>query len=147
MRQQMRELGNEQVRQNGGRLGGAPNAAWDDGDQRMRPISGEDFRDWSDRLRDVEEMISDPDLRAEASRIREQAREIRKEMKRHSEEPNWDLVKLKVAKPLAELQDRVAEELMRRGSKDVLVPLDRDPVPAEYQEAVRRYYERLGSGK
>ena len=93
-------------------------------------------------------MIADPDLRAEASRIREQARELRKEMKeRHSADPNWDLVKLKVAKPLAELKDRVAEEIMRRGSKDALVPLDRDPVPVEYQDAVRRYYERLGSGK
>jgi hypothetical protein len=113
----------------------------------MQPISGDDFRDWSDRLRDVEEMIGDPDLRAEASRIREQAREIRREMKRHSAEPNWDLVKMKVAKPLAELQDRVSEEIMRRSTKDALVPLDRDPVPAEYQDAVRRYYERLGSGQ
>ena len=59
---------------------------------------------------------------------------------------NWDLVKLKIAKPLAELQDRVAEELMRRTAKDALVPLDRDPVPVEYQDAVRKYYERLGKG-
>ena len=92
-------------------------------------------------------MIGDPDLRAEASRIREQAREIRKEMKRHSKEPNWELVKMKIAKPLAELQDRVSEELIRRRGKDDLVPLDRDPVPAQYQDAVRRYYERLGSGQ
>lgn len=114
----------------------------------MRPLTGDDFRDWSDRLRDVGEMVADPELRAEASRIREQAREIRKDLKeRHSAEPNWDLVKLKVAKPLAELQDRVSEEIMRRNSKDALIPLDRDPVPVQYQEAVRRYYERLGSGQ
>jgi len=118
------------------------------GDQRIRqPLTGEDFRDWSDRLRDVEEMVADPELRAEASRIREQAREIRKDLKRHSEEPNWDLIKMKVARPLAELQDRVAEEIMRRGSDDALVPLDRDPVPVEYQDAVRKYYERIGSGQ
>ena len=118
------------------------------GDQRIRqPLTGEDFRDWSDRLRDVEEMVADPELRAEASRIREQAREIRKDLKRHSEEPNWDLIKMKVARPLAELQDRVAEEIMRRDSDDALIPLDRDPIPAEYQDAVRRYYERIGSGK
>ena len=117
----------------------------------MRPLTGDDFRDWSDRLRDVEEMVDDPELRAEASRIREQAREIRRELKksekeRHSAKPNWDLIKLKVAKPLAELQDRVAEELLRRTSKDALVPLDRDPVPVQYQDAVRKYYERLGKG-
>ena len=26
-------------------------------------------------------------------------------------------------------------------------PLDRDPVPPQYAEGVRRYYERLGSGR
>ncbi len=147
MRQQIRNLGaNNQ--DNAPRNGDLNLRRGGGGNQRMmRPISGKDFRDWSDRLRDVEEMIADPDLRAEASRIREQAREIRKDSKRHSAEPNWDLVKLKVAKPLAELQDRVAEEIMRRGSENSLVPLDRDPVPAEFQDAVRRYYERLGSGQ
>ena len=145
MRQQMRNLGANEIDDRGG----APNMLDSaGGNQRMlRPLTGDDFRDWSDRLRDVEEMVADPDLRAEASRIREQAREIRKDMKRHSAEPNWDLIKMKVAKPLAELQDRVAEEIMRRGSKDALVPLDRDPVPVQYQDAVRRYYERLGSGQ
>ena len=150
--QNPREQMLDQIRNAGG-LNRADQAAnpemWNPGgDQRIRqPLTGEDFRDWSDRLRDVEEMVADPELRAEASRIREQAREIRKDLKRHSEEPNWDLIKMKVARPLAELQDRVAEEIMRRNSDDALIPLDRDPVPAEYQDAVRRYYERIGSGK
>ncbi len=118
------------------------------GNQRTTErVFGTDFRDWSDRLRDVEEMMVDPDLRSEAARIRDEAKQIRREATRHSAEPNWDLVKLKVAQPLAELQVRVSEELLRRTSRDARVPLDRDPVPAEYQEAVRRYYERIGSGQ
>jgi hypothetical protein len=116
-------------------------------DRRIAPIAGEDFLDWSDRLRDVEEMIADPELRAEAARIRDEAKEIRKDVKRHSAEPNWDLVRVKVAEPLAELQQRVAEELLRRTTDDSLVPIDRDPVPAEYEQQVRRYYERLGAGR
>lgn len=111
------------------------------------PISGEDFREWSDRLRDVEEMVDSPDLRAEAARIRDQARAIRAEMKRHSKEPNWNVVRINVAEPLAELTNRVAEELLRRNSKQAIVPLDRDPVPPKYSEKTRRYYERLGSGR
>ena len=111
-------------------------------------MAGDDFRQWADQLRDVEQMLDDPDLRAEASRIREQAREIRKEYRqRHSAEPNWDLVMEQVARPLARLQDKVAEEILRRTSADAIVPLDRDPVPAEYREAVRRYYQRLGVGQ
>jgi hypothetical protein len=112
----------------------------------VAPIGGNDYLDWSDRLRDVEEMIADPELRAEAARIRDRAKEIRKDVKRHSEAPNWDLVRMTVAAPLAELQQRVAEELLRRSSRDALVPIDRDPVPARFEEQVRRYYERLGAG-
>jgi hypothetical protein len=123
----------------GGPTGGDP--------RNFAPLTGEDFREWSDRLRDVEEMVDDPDLRAEAARIRERAREIRAESKRHSAEPNWELVQQQVAGPLVELRDRVAEELLRRTSKKALVPLDRDPVPPQYSEKTRRYYERLGSGQ
>jgi len=110
-------------------------------------LTGEDFLNWSDRLRDVEEMVDDPQFRAEAARIRDQARSIRAEFKRHSTPPNWDAVIEKVSRPLAELRDHVAEELLRRTSKDALVPLDRDPVPPKYSEKTRRYYERLGSGQ
>ena len=40
----------------------------------------------------------------------------------------------------------MAEELLRRTSQQAIVPLDRDPVPPQYSEKTRRYYERLGSG-
>jgi hypothetical protein len=111
------------------------------------PLTGERFMEWSDRLRDVEEMVADPELRAEAARIRERARSMRAESKRHSTEPNWDLVQAQVAGPLVELRDRVAAELLRRTAKKAIVPLDRDPVPPKYSEKTRLYYERLGSGK
>ena len=111
------------------------------------PITGENFRDFSDRLRDVEEMIDDPALRAEAARIREQARAMRAEFKRHSKQPNWSLVDELIAQPLNELSKRVSEELLKRESKDSLVPIDRDPVPPEFEDDVKRYYENLGRGK
>jgi hypothetical protein len=111
------------------------------------PLTGEGFRDWTDRLRDVEEMVGDPRLRAEAARIRDRATAARAEFKRHSKEPNWDLVQEFIGRPLVELRKAVSEELMRRESKDALVPIDREPVPPEFTEQVRRYYERLGSGQ
>lgn len=119
-----------------------------DGNVPMRsPITGDDYLEWSDQLRDVEEMIGDPDLRAEAARIREEARQIRRDIKRHSAEPNWELIRLQVSQPLRELQSRVSEEILRRTSDRSLVPLDRDPVPSEFQDDVRRYYQRLGIGQ
>jgi hypothetical protein len=128
------------------RLGGPQQAGATEGGGNQ-PLTGQDFLNWSDRLRDVEEMVDDPQLRAEAARIREKARSIRAEFKRHSTAPSWDVVQAEVSEPLVELRDRVAEELLRRTAKDSLVPLDRDPVPPKYSKQTRRYYERLGSGQ
>lgn len=130
----------------GGNGGGAPLGGGAENEQ-AGPITGEKFVEWSDRLRNVEEMLDSPELRREVARIREAAKGVRAEFKRHSVEPKWDLVKAQVGAPLAELRDRVAEELARRDSKDLRVPIDRDPVPSNYAERVRRYYEELGRSR
>jgi hypothetical protein len=109
------------------------------------PLTGEDYVQWTDRLRDIEELIEDPELKAQATRVREAAREFRMEYKRHSKEPQWDLVKKMISNPLQELQRRVREELVRKTAKqNELVPLDRDPVPEKYRSELDRYFERLG---
>jgi hypothetical protein len=142
------QSGNRQgARRLGGPAGGGTSGPEESADRLAAPIGGGGFLNWSDRLRDVEEMVVDPELRAEAARIRDRARSIRAEVKRHSQSPNWGLVRVQVAEPLVELSNRVAEELLRRNSKQAVVPLDRDPVPPRYSEKTRRYYEDLGSGK
>jgi hypothetical protein len=98
-------------------------------------------------MRDVEELLDNPELRAEAARIRDRARGAREDYKRHSKPPDWNKLRDLVAEPLNELHNKVAEEIRRRESPDSLVPIDRDPVPPQYAEGVRRYYERLGSGR
>jgi len=108
------------------------------------PLLGPDYGPWTDRMREVEEMIEAPDLRTEAARIRERVRAVRLDYRRHGTEPQWDLVRLEVAQPLGELRSRVEEELARRAAPESLVPIDRDPVPPRFSEFVRRYYERLG---
>jgi hypothetical protein len=111
------------------------------------PITGDGFRQWSDRMRDVEELLDNPELRAEAARIRDRARGAREEFKRHSKVPDWKQLQDLVFEPMNELRNRIAEEVRRRESPDALVPIDRDPVPPQFAEGVRRYYERLGSGQ
>jgi hypothetical protein len=108
------------------------------------PIAGEDFAPWSDRLREIEEMIDFPDLRNTVAGARERARLLRQEVKRDRKKPDWAQVRLQVVKPLVEVRSRLAEELARRESREALVPIDRDPVPTRYSEMVRRYYEDLG---
>ncbi len=126
-----------------GRGGSGP----EENERNAAPMTGGGFTDFSDRLRDVEEMVADPELRAEAARIRDRARGIRAEYKRHLAPPNWATVREQVAAPLAELANRVAEELLRRNSRQAVVPLDRDPVPPRYSEKTRRYFEDLGGGQ
>ncbi|TWU51176.1 hypothetical protein [Rubripirellula reticaptiva] len=112
------------------------------------PLTGDGFREWSDSLREVEEMVDAPELRSQAAQIRDRAREIRTDLKRNSKEPEWDMVEELIATPLRELKRNVSEELMRRSAeKNADVPIDRDPVPTQFTDAVRRYYERLGSGQ
>lgn len=144
MRQDNQRSGSN--RQNSGSEGG--NFEQFSGERLSAPITGNGFRNWSDRLREVEELVSDPEMRGRATQIRQAARGMRSEVKKHAAEPQWELVKELVADPLRELQHQVSQELLRRASdKNSLVPIDRDPVPGQYSESVRRYYENLGSGR
>jgi len=123
------------------------NRANDDLTWQGGPLTGGDFGPWSDRLREIEEVLEFPDLRHEVATARERARLLRQDFKRDQKKPDWAIVRLQVMKPLLEVRDRVADELARRESNDALVPIDRDPVPTRYSDLVRRYYEELGKNK
>jgi hypothetical protein len=72
---------------------------------------------------------------------------MRVDFKRHAKEPQWELVRKLIADPLKELRSEVNEELMRLAAeRNALVPIDRDPVPSQYQKQLDRYYENLGRG-
>jgi FtsH-binding integral membrane protein len=116
---------------------------WDNQAERG-PFTGEDFLTWSDRLRDVEDMLPERDLRDEAARVWDRARAVRAEFKRHGTEPQWDLVRSQIMEPLAELRQRVGERLAQLQSNDARVPIDRDPVPDRFADVVRSYFENLG---
>jgi hypothetical protein len=136
----------------GGDLGGNMRNALDllfedPGFTQAGPIMGNDFIRWSDQLRNVEDMLEFPELRNEVATARERVRQMRQDFKRDLKKPDWAVVRLQVINPLVEVRDRIAEELARRGSREALVPVDRDPVPGRYSDLVRTYYERLGKDK
>jgi hypothetical protein len=135
---------NGEGRQSGGSVGLGEMGNPRSGEAGGGPIAGGTFGPWSDRLRDAEEILDAPDLKSAVAAAREQARLTRLDFKRSGKKPDWASVKLKVMQPLVEVRSRLAEELAHRGSREALVPIDRDPVPARYAESVRGYYERLG---
>ncbi len=128
-----------------GGWGGTLPGQWDQGDPNG-PLTGRDFSQWSDRLRDVEEMLTERDLRDEAARVRDRASSIRAEFTRHGKEPQWALVKQQITNPLTELRKHLSDKLAQLQSDEAIVPIDRDPVPGRFAELVRRYYENLGGG-
>ncbi len=111
------------------------------------PLTGLDYRDWEDRLREVEEVIEIPELRNRVSEVRQSARDIRRENKENGKPPKWDLVDMQILRPLTEINKRLEDELSLRQPKRELIPVDHEPVPPQYSELVRQYYERLGGRK
>lgn len=137
----------------GGKNGGG-NGGWfyDDtpdpvANANTNPLTGDHYGEWSDRLRRVEEALDSPELRNGVTRIAEDARQIRVDYRRDKTSPRDAQIQARIAEPLAELRERVNEELAKRESKDSLAPVDRDPVPTRFKELVRRYYSELGSGR
>ena len=116
-------------------------------ERSRNPITGGDHRQWTDRLRDVEEAVDRPELRDQVAQVREELRKMNAEFRRHSKEPEWDLMEKKILQPLDEIRSEIAEELAKKESDRALVPIDRDPVPGRYSDLVEKYYERLGKGK
>jgi hypothetical protein len=111
------------------------------------PFTDETYGPWSDRLRDVQEMLPQRDLRDEMARIWDSVRAIRADSKRHGKEPQYDLVQSQVMRPLTELRQRISERLAQLQSNEAMVPIDRDPVPDRFSELVRTYFENLGQGE
>ena len=116
------------------------------GGEQVGPITSErGYADFSDRLRDVEEMVDSSELRNQLQTVRERLRAERVEFKRTGLEPTkWDLVRVQVMKPPVEVRQRLEEELAKRDNREAMVPIDRDPVPGRFSELVRKYYENLG---
>jgi hypothetical protein len=115
-----------------------------EGRRVAQPLTGEDFRRWSDNLREAEEMISDETLRQSIAQSREAARTMRRDLKQDLKKPDWAQVQLQIVKPLLEVRNRLQDDLARRQSEKAAVALDQDPVPAEFSENVRQYFEKLG---
>src|SRR4030095_11078100 len=71
----------------------------DRGEETSGPLTGAQYTNCADRARDVEDMIDVPDLRNEVARVRDRARAMRLELKRHAKNPQWPLVKAEISGP------------------------------------------------
>jgi len=109
------------------------------------PITEGDFGGWEERLRTVEALLDAPDARERLAGARELAAALRREFHRHGAPPLPETVESGIVAPLSEVRAWLRQELARREDPASLQPVDQDPVPEVYAEAVRRYYEALGA--
>ena len=92
-------------------------------------------------------MLDDEGLQQDVARVRDRAREMRRDFNRTGKGPEWGLMEEDIMTPLSDLKERLNEEISKREKPDSRLPLDRDPVPGPFEDLVREYYERLGSGE
>jgi hypothetical protein len=132
--ERLREL----VQQIGGDGGGASSSG---------PILGGGFANWADRMRDVEQVMDSVELRNRLATVRERVAGFRAEYRLRGRKPPAETVRSQVLQPMTEIRIELQEDLARLENARSLVPLDHDPVPDNYSELVRKYYERLGGGQ
>ncbi len=116
-------------------------------DPQFGPLTGENYVQWTDRLRTVEQLIDDPALRQQVADARARADALRRSFNNTSTPPQWAEVQKTVLTPLNMVRTEIAKELARRNQPDTLQAADRDPVPAKYADAVSSYFEALGAAK
>lgn len=110
------------------------------------PITGENYEDFRDRLGRISEMLTQEELRDSARRVGEDARSMRIDFSRDNQPPTAGAINERITEPLIELRQRISEEIAKLNKENPLAPIDRDPVPSEFRDLVRRYYEELGAG-
>jgi hypothetical protein len=135
----------EQLRQIARQIGGSNGGAGGAGGLNRGPITGNNFVDWSGRLRDVAQALDAPDLRNQLDTVRERVAVYRREFRDSGRIPSKEELQARAIEPLTLAREWVAQELSRAQKDRSLVPLDRDPVQDQYSDAVRKYYEKLGS--
>ena len=102
---------------------------------------------WSGRLRDVEQVLDPQDLRNQLATVRERVAVLRADYRERGQLPQSDTIRNQIIAPMTQVRVWVQQELLRQENTATLIPLDRDPVPDNYAELVKRYYEKLGSAQ
>ena len=111
------------------------------------PITGDGYGNWADRLSNIEEMVDQEDIRNGLAKVLDEARAMRIDFQRDNEAPQAGTINKRIADPLVELRQRLSEEIAKLNKENPIAPIDRDPVPSEFRDLVRRYYEKLGAGE
>ncbi|MCM8537039.1 MAG: hypothetical protein NE334_13960 [Lentisphaeraceae bacterium] len=105
------------------------------------------FKELVNNLRNVEDLLQNQKLRQKVASVRDRLRQMEMEKKRHSKAPTVSVINKSIIEPLAQLQEELNEELSKLNDTKGKIRLDKEPIPEEYEEQVRTYFDRLGKGE
>ena len=77
----------------------------------------------------------------------DEAKAMRIDFRRDNLPPAAASIRQRITDPLVELQSLLSDEIAKQNRENPIAPIDRDPVPSEFRDLVRRYYEELGAGR
>ena len=131
--------------QPGGRAGGGTGPL---SDADMRRFIEEDYSDWTDSIRSAESLIPDnDDLRQQLARVRSELDEMRRDYRRQSLPPKYDLYIEAVARPLQATADQIQTKIQELLKEKELLAVGDDDVPADFEESVASYFKALSDSE
>lgn len=114
----------------------------------MRRFIEEDYSDWTDSIRSAESLIPDnDDLRQQLARVRSELDEMRRDYRRQSLPPKYDLYIEAVARPLQATADQIQTKIQELLKEKELLAVGDDDVPADFEESVASYFKALSDSE
>jgi len=83
-------------------------------------------------------MVDQKDIRNGLAQVLDDARAMRIDFRRNNNAPQADSINQHITNPLVELRQRLNEEIAKLNKENSIAPIDRDPVPSEFRDLVRR---------
>ena len=119
---------------------------WNGGPIDTQRFVDRDYQDWLERLRNAEALLPENnDIRNQLELIRTRIEEMRRDYRRHSLAPKFDLLLAEVINPLAETADELDREIQKILKVKEFVLTDDGSIPSKYRKSVAEYFEALSN--
>lgn len=114
----------------------------------MRQFAERDYQRWLENIRNAEALLpGDSPYRQQLERVRFQIEEIRRDYRRHSLAPQFDLFLHAVANPVAETAQNLDREISKLLKEKEFVLTDDGSIPSNYRKPVAEYFQSLADSE
>jgi len=114
----------------------------------LRRFIETDYERWIERIRNAEALLPpESDYRRQLERVRRQIEEMRRDYRRHSLAPRFELFLQEIANPLAETAQQLDLEIQKLLAQEEFLLTDEGTIPAQYRKRVAEYFQALSEAE